>query len=277
MATCPPELRRLYRQSRVLPFVGAGASMSVRWQHRNQPRQGLSWQQLVDEASKQLGFDEPDLLRARGTDLQILEYFRAVKGSIHPLINWLSNYMQPDDNSLRDSRVHDELAKLEKCRIFYTTNFDNFLERALELHGREVNVVATERDMGSSLDVVDVVKFHGDFDHPERMVLSERDYEERIKLQTELDLRLRSDVLNRAILFIGYSFRDPNVSYLFRLITDAFKDLPKSYSGKRAYIIAFNPSLFEKQLFNERKIEVIPAVGADRDAEVSAILQSMRV
>jgi SIR2-like domain len=43
-----------------------------------------------------------------------------------------------------------------------------------------------------------VVKFHGDFNRPETMVLSERDYERRMRLEDAMDLKLRSDVLGRA-------------------------------------------------------------------------------
>ena len=71
--TCPGDLRRLYRERRVIPFVGAGASVSVSWNGGS--KHGPSWRELVDQAATLLGAD-PDLLRLRGTDLQILEYFR---------------------------------------------------------------------------------------------------------------------------------------------------------------------------------------------------------
>ena len=73
--TSPIELKKLYRQGRVLPFVGAGASMSVAWSTPTGQARGPSWSEMVDEACRQLGYQDPDLLRFRGTDLQILEYF----------------------------------------------------------------------------------------------------------------------------------------------------------------------------------------------------------
>ena len=81
MMCCPPELRRLYRDGQVLPFVGAGVSMSATWTVGRKERRGLSWTELVNEAIRQLGGDDPDILRFRGTDLQILEYFRLKKVS----------------------------------------------------------------------------------------------------------------------------------------------------------------------------------------------------
>jgi len=31
MHTAPSELKKLYREGRIVPFVGAGASMSLQW------------------------------------------------------------------------------------------------------------------------------------------------------------------------------------------------------------------------------------------------------
>jgi hypothetical protein len=91
-----------------------------------------------------------------------------------------------------------------------------------------------------------------------------------------MDYRLRSDVLGRAVLFIGYSFRDPNVSYLFRLVNDQFQNLPLSLSGKRAYIATPDPSDFEISLFDQRNIEVIPINSGDMTAAITELLQAIR-
>ena len=243
--SCPSELKRLYRQGRVIPFIGAGASMAVQWVQDGGIKRGPSWAELVNEAVKLVGVGDPELLRLRGTDLQILEYLRDRLDTIQPLINWLHTNMQPEDAAIKNSVLHRELAALERCNLYYTTNYDNFLERSLQLAGRTVTRVASEHDLSELPTDVQLVKFHGDFDRPETMVLSESDYERRMRLEGVLDLKLRSDVLGRALLFVGYSFRDANVAYLFRLMTDRFKDLPQSFAGKRAYIIYPNPSDFE--------------------------------
>jgi len=185
-----------------------------------------------------LGFEDPELLRVRGTDLQILEYFQHQHhGQIAKLTNWLAVNMLPPPDALLTSPIHTALAAMDRCSLFYTTNYDSFIEQSFELHKRPRRVVAVEGHMASQDGCAEIVKFHGDFDNPDRMVLTESDYEERLSFTTAMDLRLWSDLLNRTILFIGYSFRNPNVSYLFRQVNDRFKDLPDSRSGRRAYII----------------------------------------
>jgi hypothetical protein len=82
---CPIDLRRLYHDSRVIPFIGAGASMAVTWSRKGVTERGPSWTELVDHACHILGVDVPALLRLRGNDLQILEYFGALKGGFAEL------------------------------------------------------------------------------------------------------------------------------------------------------------------------------------------------
>ncbi len=274
MVECPHDLRDLYRQQRLIPFIGAGVSMSVEWEVHGEKRRGPSWKELVDQAAREIGAEDPDLLRTRGSDLQILEYFRLKNsGETAKLTNWLYANMTAPDDALKESEIHTALAEMDNCRIFYTTNYEDFLERALRLHGKDVAVIANENDMGVGAGVYQVVKFHGDLNSPSNMVLSESDYERRLKLADPLDYRLRSDILARALLFIGYSFRDWNVSYLFRLVNEQFRDLPRSPTGRRAYIVVSDPSRFEYELFRTRNIEVISVRQEYQTADTAELLR----
>jgi hypothetical protein len=129
--------------------------------------------------------------------------------------------------------------------------------------------------MGYDRSLVEIVKFHGDFDNPDQMVLSESHYMNRMRLESPMDFKLRSDILGRAVLFIGYSFRDPNVDYIFHLVNQLFNQLPDSGSGKRAYIVLPDPSEFERILFHNRNIEVIPVSSQDISANVADVLKQM--
>jgi predicted NUDIX family phosphoesterase len=140
--------------------------------------------------------------------------------------------------------------------------------------GRRIHVTTSVADMSYGSQT-QVIKFHGDLNSPNEMVLSESHYEQRMRLESAMDLKLRSDILGRAILFVGYSFRDPNIAYLFRTVNEKFSTLPHSFAGKRAYIVVTNPSDFELQLFQERKIEVIPTEDLDRTRAISNLLAEL--
>lgn len=277
MTSIPRELYRLYAHGQIIPFIGAGVSMSVTWQDGNgRQKRGVSWREMVDQAIEQLGFSPPELLRARGTDLQILEYFKLLHEGIAPLTNWMFAEMRAPDEALEQSALLSAIASMRACNVYYTTNYDAFLERSLRLNGREPIVISTETQMGQpQAGRTQVVKFHGDFDHPREMVVTESDYEKRLAFTTPMDFRLRSDILGRAVLFLGYSFRDSNVAYLFRLMNDFFDALPVNPTGRRAYIVVPDPSDFEIRLFRARNIEVIPISGRDMTGDTADFLREL--
>jgi hypothetical protein len=260
----------------VIPFVGAGISRSVKWKQGGVEMAGPGWRELVDEAAHQLGFQLPDLLRVRGTDLQILEYFDQRNSGVSKLTNWLVRNMNPPDEALQKTPAHKALAQLKNCPLIYTTNYDDFIERSFKLHGRDCKEVVIEAHMRTVRDQTEIIKFHGSWNHPETMVISESDYEERLKLHSPLDHRFRSDLLGNAVLFLGYSFRDPNVSYLFRLMKDEFGRLPESASGTRAYIAVSEPSNFERVLFQNRQMEIVPIGSQDQAGDIAKLLEDMQ-
>jgi len=274
------ELQDHYGSGRLIPFIGAGVSMSVTWEQHGVNKRGPSWKELVDEAARQLGFENPELIRVRGTDLQILEYFKLKNaGEFASLTNWLYSEMNPPDDALKTSLIHGQLAQLEQCRLFYTTNYDDFIERSFELHGRKCRSVVVEEHIADSFrfrDSSEIVKFHGDLRFPNKMVLSESHYERRLNLSDAMDYRLRSDLLGRVLLFVGYSFRDWNVSYLFRLVNEEFQRLPGSMTGRRAYIAVPDPSDFETRLFRDRNIEVIQISGLNQTDDIAGLLSEIR-
>jgi hypothetical protein len=250
--------------------------MSVTWGD-NPVVRGPSWEEMVDEAARLLGVAQPELLRIRGMDLQILEYFKIRNAGLAPLTNWLSRKLAAaTDDDILASPVHSGLVQLDRCRIFYTTNYDDFIERALRKAGRTAHVISAEHNISHDRTADEVVKFHGDFNSPDTMVLSESQYMARMRLESPMDFKLRADLLGRTILFIGYSFRDTNVNYIFHLVNQLFGSLPDSYSGRRAYIILPEPSEFERRLFHARNIEVIGINGGDVAANVANVLQEMR-
>ena len=250
--------------------------MSVKW--GTPAKRGPSWEELVNQATLILGSDMPELLRLRGTDLQILEYFRIVKGgNLAELTNWLSNeFSSASDEDIMTSPLFSELSLLSKCNLYYTTNYDDFVERALRNSERRSHVVTSEHTINHDRAAVEVVKFHGDFNSPEQMVLSESQYMERMRLESPLDFKLRSDLLGRAVLFIGYSFRDANVAYIFHAVNRLFSLLPDSYSGRRAFILLSEPSEFERRLFHARNIDVIAVRKESIANAIADLLKEMR-
>src|SRR5580704_4846577 len=220
-------------------FVGAGASKEL----------GLpSWTSLIGEMGKQLGFD-PDIFRGFSTNLALAEYYKVEKGSLRGLAKLLDKKWHGPAVSVAASRLHQLIAKSEFPRI-YTTNFDRWLERAFEHWKRDYHKIVKVSDIvRSRTGVTDIIKFHGDFDDPDSLVLTESNYFDRLEFESPLDIMLRADALHRPILFIGYSLVDVNMRYLFHKLGKLWKDPVIRGARRKSYIFMARPNPIEEALF----------------------------
>jgi len=195
-------------QQRAILFAGAGVSMSV----------GLpSWGELIAHMRRDLGLDEDDTVRNWGYQT-LAEYYRLKNGSIGPLRSWMDRTWSVSAERVKESRIHELIVKLD-FPLIYTTNYDNNLELAHQLHGKPYVKIANTCDIVScDTGLPQIVKFHGDFDDDETLVLAETDYFKRLSFETPLDTKFKADALGRTLLFVGYSMSDLNIRLmLYRL------------------------------------------------------------
>lgn len=118
------------------------------------------------------------------------------------------------------------------AHVIYTTNQDNIMELCMEHFGHRFRKVVQLNDLIAAYpDECLYIKFHGDLDDPDSVVFTEEDYHRRTERSDHfLDIRLRSDLLGRQLLFLGYSFRDPNIQQMFQELQHiAGGHLPPSY------------------------------------------------
>lgn len=212
------QLFQAYRSKRLILFVGAGISM----------RLGLpSWRQIVDHMAKDIGFD-PDIYRTFGNDLTLAEYYRITRGQIGPLRSWADREWHTTTMDISKSRIH-ELIATSDFDLIYTTNYDRWIERAFDYHNRPYTKIVNVNDIVTiDQSKTQIVKFHGDFDDDTSIVLDETSYFERLEFESPLDIKLRSDVLGRSVLFIGYSLSDINIRYLFFRLANLWKKSSKT-------------------------------------------------
>ena len=214
-------------QRRVILFAGAGISMGLKLP---------SWSQLIARMAGELGFD-PDVFNSYGNFQSLAEYYVLEKGSIGPLRSLMDREWHSKEIHIEESAVHRLLLDLN-FPILYTTNYDRWLEAAHEQIKRDYVRIAKVDDMVKIREgVPQIVKFHGDFDDDSSLVLTESSYFDRLEFQSALDLKLRADVLGRSVLFVGYSFSDLNIRYLFYKLAKLWERV--GHDGTRPVPICF--------------------------------------
>ncbi len=242
-----PDLVDAIRNKRAILFAGAGVSKNL----------GVpTTQEMVAEIAKQLGYN-PDEFRTLADARTLAEFYILSKGNLGPLRSWMDVTWHRPELDVHSSEVHRLIVELD-FPIIYTTNYDRWLERAYDAWGREYIKIAGVADLLQAREgVTQIIKFHGDFDNDETLVLTESSFFERLSFENPLDLKLQADVLGRPVLFVGYSLSDINIRYLFYKLQrlwelSALKHIrPKSY----VYLTGSNP--VHERVLRKRDIEPI--------------------
>lgn len=239
------EIISSYKDRNVILFVGAGVSKNL----------GLpTWSELIDHIAEDLGYD-PDIYKSFGDNLALAEYYRVEKGSIGALRNWMD--ANSDLADLENSEVHRQIANLEFPMV-YTTNYDRWLEKSFELYKKEFIKIASVSDIPKIKDgVTQIIKFHGDFDNDDTIVFDESSYFERLEFESPLDIKLRSDVLGKSVLFIGYSLADVNLRFLFYKLAKLWKSNNDGGIQPRSYVFTHRPNPVQEKILDQWGINMI--------------------
>lgn len=258
------ELIERIRTGNVILFVGAGVSATL-----NLP----TWSQMLRKVAVDLDYD-PDIFSMYGDPLVLAEYYKIQKGNLKGLTDWMREKWKIDDNRIRDSFVYQKIVELD-FPVIYTTNFDTCLEQAFRIFKKPFTKIARVQDICKcKKGVTQIVKLHGDVGNYHNMVLTESSYFDRMDFESPLDIKLRSDILGKSILFIGYSLSDINIRFLLYKLNKMW-GFGNKKSQPRSYIFMANPNRIQEEVMRSRNITPIIGENTDRTESLEAFLEML--
>jgi hypothetical protein len=260
------KLKEYIAKKQTVLFAGAGVSAALG---------APTWGKLIQHIGEELGF-EADVFSALSNNyLTLAEFYKIQRGTIGPLRSWMDRNWSFSDDQIRESRIHEFISELG-FPVIYTTNYDRNIERALQLRGHKVRRVLDVRDLiGFEEGVRQVIKLHGDFDDDESIVLTETDYFRRLSFDTPLDIRLRSDLLARPVLFIGYSLSDINVRFLLHKLWETWDASRHRDLKPELYIFLPTPNEIEETVLAKWGVKTLIGDDADPAKSLENFLESL--
>jgi hypothetical protein len=181
-------------------FIGAGMSKASGF---------VDWKGLLRDIAQDLGLDidrEADLIAVAQYHVNI----RGGRAGINrALIEEFTKYGELTEN-------HRLIATLP-IRTIWTTNYDDLLETAFREAHKRPDVKTTTANLAQTMPNRDVViyKMHGDAKQPQDAVLTKEDYETYQEKRELFSTVLKGDLVSETFLFLGFSFTDPNIDYIF--------------------------------------------------------------
>lgn len=258
------EISDSLKEKNIILFVGAGISATL----------GLpSWSKLIAHISAELGYDER-LFEQYGDNLTLAEYYVLKKGRIGGLRSWMDQNWSISEDAIKDSTIYKYIIELN-FPLIYTTNYDYCLETAYEAWKVDYKKIIDVDDLVSlQSDVTEIIKFHGDLESDESIVLTESSYFNRLSFESPLDIKLRSDMLGKSILFIGYSLSDINIRLLIYKLDELWKNSNASKRPK-SYIFLPTPNPIQQAVLNNRGIKTIIGEEIDKTKSTEMFLKQL--
>ncbi|MBY6414421.1 SIR2 family protein [Rhodococcus sp. BP-252] len=246
----PTALVDAVRSNKAILFAGAGLSMNL----------GLpSFSSLIDKLAEDLDFDA-ELFQLAGDFMTLTEYYSVVnEGRLGPLRSWMDTNWHAESIRIEESAIHRAIVDLE-FRSIYTSNYDRWIEKSFDHWNKPYHKIANVADIARSpIDTTQIIKFHGDFDDDDSLVLTESSYFRRMSFESPLDLKLRADVLGNTILYLGYSLSDINLRYLLYRLEQQWSEYGVSKSKPQSFIFLARPNAVQELLLSTRGITPIIA------------------
>ena len=261
------ELAETIRGRRAILFVGARLSMCL----------GLpSWRGLIEQMGRELGHDPEAFADSENDYRTLAEYYRLKNGGLGSLRRWMAENWNASEDRLRASEPHALIVSLG-FPIVYTTNYDHNLEGAHRVHGKEFVAVTSVRDIAKIRDgVPQIIKFHGDLDDEESMVIGETDYFNRLEFESPLDIKLRSDALGKTILFLGYSLSDLNIRLLLHRLWRTWEESGREEHRPRSFVFMTRPNPIEEAVLDRWGITALTEETTDPDDALKAFLTRLK-
>ena len=179
------------------------------------------------------------------------------------------------NETIRKSEIYRIIVNLGFPAI-YTTNFDHCLETAFHAFGKPYKTIVCEKDfMSMPPDTTPIIKFHGDYEIPESMVLTESSYFERLEFESPLDIKLRADMLEKQFLFLGYSLSDINIRWLQFKRQKLWEQVAQE-SRPLSYMFLAPPNQIQEKIFENRGIHTFIGEHLDRTKSLRYFLKSLQ-
>lgn len=244
----PKTLQEDFVENKVVPFVGAGFSKNAILPHDVSIP---DWNGLGRQIAEYI----PDYEYTNAIDA--LSLFESQFSRVR-LIELLAKKLHI--NELKPGEVHRSF-----CNLFFdticTTNFDFLLEHTLQETKRPHSIIVSEDRLPiDTYEKTKLIKLHGDFNHPDRMIVTERDYDCYLDKNKVLATYISNLFITKTLFLVGYSFEDTDIRGLWQIINSRLGQLYRP-----AYAVMVDASPIEVSRFERRNIKVINLKGKKED------------
>ncbi|MDR2919670.1 MAG: SIR2 family protein [Tannerella sp.] len=222
--------------SNVAIFAGAGMS---------KPAGYVNWKELLTDIATDLKLDID-----KESDLVSLAQFHVTENNNRHKIN--QKILDEFTEGSSPTENHEILSRLP-ITTYWTTNYDTLIEKSLENNKKRVAKKFKETHLSNSIYKKDciVYKMHGDVSEPDDAVITKEDYEKYETTRGLFTSALNGELITKTFLFIGFSFTDPNINYIFSRLNNRVN----KNASRQHYCFIKKPQLGHEGISNQAELD----------------------
>ncbi|MFD2161498.1 SIR2 family protein [Paradesertivirga mongoliensis] len=230
----PQRIKDAIKANNLIIFAGAGLSEKF-----NLP----NWSKLVEDVITAIGREDYKLFipLLRNKLMSASDVLDKLRAEHHEINKYVSSNFNIQEGDLA---LHKKLLLLSGQII--TTNFDNAFEKASD--NSIIPSIYTSTYNISEINKSNkpyIFKLHGSFSEPDNCILFKEQYEKLYSVVTAAKEKLKSIFAEKTILFIGFSFNDPDINLIFDTLDRVF------VNNNKHFILSTEPLKFQKYAFLE--------------------------
>ncbi|MBC8274838.1 MAG: SIR2 family protein [Chloroflexi bacterium] len=268
METIPRELLTEVKSGNCVPFLGAGISTEAPFFKEHY---GENFYDYIKRLSKQ---------RSRSRHLSfpdMMQYFcDKVDGGrknrlIREIIDWIEPFCFEGGNKRLMTIFHKEIARVPYFKIFVTTNWDIFCERALNV----LVPMVEDRDIPFWDDSKrQILKIHGCITRPHTIIATREDYEKCLtdRKNTALFTKLRDLMATKTFIFFGYSMSDPDFEIIYDEVINNLGEFRRS-----SYVVDPTPNERTVIQWDKRGVKAVKMYGIAFLKEIIRDLENNKI
>ncbi len=286
------KIREINNQNKLVVFVGAGVSQNS----------GVcSWWELVKDIAIKIGYDDIcekcvtkyDYYSEEGNGyefcnsnrkcfwkynfssdefLKIPQYFIDTKGETEYYDFLKEKFCQP----YVPNEINELIIQLNPEYII-TTNYDHLLEDVNNPNVGNYTVIKSDKDLLEQNGRRYIIKMHGDIDDIKQIVLKEDDYLKYSQKHILIETYIKSLLIDKIFLFIGYSLNDSNLSLIMSYIDYFVKD--KGIKKRSLhYLVVNNVSNADRQTpyWKNKGVELIDLSQLNKDMKSNTECKTLK-
>jgi hypothetical protein len=244
----PKQIKTAIEQNKLIIFSGAGLSKRF-----NLP----DWKKLVKDVINEIDIEALrayiPLLDLGDVGLSPIEVLEKLKNEHNTIRKYIRDHFKIEKGDLT---LHKNIIDLSGQIV--TTNYDDSFEKASDFQINSANYTSEFNVSEISKDGRPFIfKLHGSYNEADKCILFNEDYERLYSNDSAAKEKLKSIFIEKTILFVGFSFSDPDINLIFDNLDKVFKN------NNKHFILTKEPKEFKKfhfispiEITNHDQIEI---------------------